>query len=96
VGHKQIGLLHIGHALVFLLIGGFEAVLMRIQLAVPNGTRLRRFFCPLYGISRRKRRKYAMSSNGWKNMIRTRHPAWGRLRLIIEEAAGRRGASCLI
>ncbi len=36
VDHKRIGLLYIGYALVFLLIGGFEAVLMRIQLAVPN------------------------------------------------------------
>jgi cytochrome c oxidase subunit 1 len=36
VDHKRIGLLYIGYALVFLLIAGFEAVLMRIQLAVPN------------------------------------------------------------
>ncbi len=36
VDHKRIGLLYIGFALLFLLIGGFEAVLMRIQLAVPN------------------------------------------------------------
>src|ERR1700758_3317362 len=36
VDHKKIGLMYITYALIFLLIGGFEAVLMRIQLAVPN------------------------------------------------------------
>src|SRR5713101_7069617 len=36
VDHKKIGLMYIAYALVFLLIGGFEAVLIRIQLAVPN------------------------------------------------------------
>jgi cytochrome c oxidase subunit 1 len=36
VDHKRIGLMYIAYALLFLLIGGFEAVLMRIQLAVPN------------------------------------------------------------
>jgi cytochrome c oxidase subunit 1 len=36
VDHKRIGLLYIGYALVFLLIAGFEAILIRIQLAVPN------------------------------------------------------------
>jgi cytochrome c oxidase subunit 1 len=36
VDHKRIGLLYIGYALLFLLIGGFEAMLIRIQLAVPN------------------------------------------------------------
>src|SRR5271168_2017370 len=36
VDHKRIGLMYIVYALVFLVIGGFEAVLMRIQLAVPN------------------------------------------------------------
>src|ERR1700742_1133426 len=36
VDHKRIGLKYIAYALIFLLIGGFEAVLMRIQLAVPN------------------------------------------------------------
>src|ERR1700743_2499433 len=36
VDHKKIGLMYIAYALIFLLIGGFEAVLMRIQLAVPN------------------------------------------------------------
>ncbi|HEX4576095.1 MAG TPA: cbb3-type cytochrome c oxidase subunit I, partial [Edaphobacter sp.] len=36
VDHKKIGLMYIMYALLFLLIGGFEAVLIRIQLAVPN------------------------------------------------------------
>src|SRR5258707_13017204 len=36
VDHKKIGLMYIAYALIFLLLGGFEAVLMRIQLAVPN------------------------------------------------------------
>jgi cytochrome c oxidase subunit 1 len=36
VDHKKIGLLYIGYALIFLLIAGFEALLMRVQLAVPN------------------------------------------------------------
>jgi cytochrome c oxidase subunit 1 len=36
VDHKRIGMLYIGYALVFLLIAGLEAVVMRIQLAVPN------------------------------------------------------------
>jgi hypothetical protein len=38
VDHKKIGLMYIGYALVFLVIGGFEALLMRIQLAIPNNT----------------------------------------------------------
>ena len=36
VDHKKIGLMYIAYALIFLLVGGFEAMLMRIQLAVPN------------------------------------------------------------
>lgn len=36
VDHKRIGMLYIGYALVFLLIAGLEAAVMRIQLAVPN------------------------------------------------------------
>lgn len=36
VDHKKIGLMYIGYALVFLLVGGFEALLIRVQLAVPN------------------------------------------------------------
>src|ERR1700678_2959000 len=38
VDHKQIGILYICTALVFLLIGGLEAVAMRIQLVTPNNT----------------------------------------------------------
>jgi cytochrome c oxidase subunit 1/cytochrome c oxidase subunit I+III len=36
VDHKRIGLLYIFSALLFFLIGGVEALLMRIQLAQPN------------------------------------------------------------
>ncbi len=36
VDHKKIGLMYISYALFFLLVAGFEALLMRIQLAVPN------------------------------------------------------------
>jgi cytochrome c oxidase subunit 1 len=36
VDHKRIGLMYIAYALVFLLIGGIEASLIRIQLAVPD------------------------------------------------------------
>ena len=36
VDHKRIGLMYIGYALVFLVIAGLEAVLMRLQLAVPE------------------------------------------------------------
>jgi len=36
VDHKKIGLMYIAYALIFLVIAGFEAVLMRIQLAIPN------------------------------------------------------------
>ncbi len=37
VDHKQIGIMYMITALVFLLIGGFQAILIRLQLAVPNG-----------------------------------------------------------
>ena len=36
VDHKKIGIMYIAYALVFLVVGGVEAILMRIQLAVPN------------------------------------------------------------
>src|ERR1700733_14351703 len=36
VDHKKIGLMYIVYALIFLVVGGFEAILMRIQLAIPN------------------------------------------------------------
>lgn len=36
VDHKKIGILYIAYALIFLLIAGLEAILIRIQLFVPN------------------------------------------------------------
>jgi cytochrome c oxidase subunit 1 len=36
VDHKKLGVLYILYALVFLVIGGIEATIMRIQLIVPN------------------------------------------------------------
>jgi heme/copper-type cytochrome/quinol oxidase subunit 1 len=36
--HKKIGILYIATALVFLMLGGVEALIMRLQLAQPNGT----------------------------------------------------------
>src|ERR1700678_4537991 len=36
VDHKKIGLMYIGYALIFLVVAGAQALLMRIQLAVPN------------------------------------------------------------
>jgi cytochrome c oxidase subunit 1 len=36
VDHKKIGLMYVAYGLIFLIIGGIEATLMRIQLAVPN------------------------------------------------------------
>ena len=38
VDHKKIGIIYIVSALVFFVIGGIEALLMRVQLAVPNNT----------------------------------------------------------
>src|SRR5271154_3565303 len=38
VDHKKIGLMYIGYALVFLVIAGLEAVVMRAQLAVPENS----------------------------------------------------------
>ncbi|MEX2226357.1 MAG: cytochrome c oxidase subunit I [Dehalococcoidia bacterium] len=38
VDHKRIGILYCVSALVFFLVGGIEALLIRIQLAQPNGT----------------------------------------------------------
>jgi len=37
VDHKKLGLMYIGSALIFLVIGGIEAAIMRIQLAVAHG-----------------------------------------------------------
>jgi len=36
VDHKRIGLLYIGFALLFLVVGGIEAVIIRIQLMAPH------------------------------------------------------------
>src|SRR3984957_8260638 len=36
VDHKRLGLLYIGYALVFLLIGEIEAIVIRIQLIRPH------------------------------------------------------------
>ena len=38
VDHKKIGLMYIAYALIFLVIAGIEALLLRIQLAIPNNT----------------------------------------------------------
>jgi cytochrome c oxidase subunit 1 len=38
VDHKRLGVMYIGSGLLFLLVGGLEASLMRLQLAVPNNT----------------------------------------------------------
>jgi cytochrome c oxidase subunit 1 len=38
VDHKKLGLLYLGSALLFLLIGGIQGGLMRLQLAVPDNT----------------------------------------------------------
>ncbi len=36
VDHKKLGLMYIGYGILFLVIGGLEATIMRIQLAVPH------------------------------------------------------------
>src|SRR5918995_3219875 len=36
--HKRIGFLYIASAIVFLVVGGVEALIMRLQLAQPDGT----------------------------------------------------------
>jgi len=36
VDHKKIGIMYIVYALLFLVVGGFQALLMRIQLAIPD------------------------------------------------------------
>lgn len=38
VDHKRIGILYLSTAATFMLVGGIEALLMRIQLAVPRNT----------------------------------------------------------
>ena len=38
VDHKKLGLMYIGYALIFLVIAGVQALLMRIQLSIPNNS----------------------------------------------------------
>ncbi|HUO60675.1 MAG TPA: cbb3-type cytochrome c oxidase subunit I, partial [Candidatus Acidoferrales bacterium] len=38
VDHKKIGLMYMGYGTLFLLIAGLEAILIRVQLFVPNNT----------------------------------------------------------
>ncbi|HWB57854.1 MAG TPA: cytochrome c oxidase subunit I, partial [Chthoniobacteraceae bacterium] len=38
VDHKRIGIMYMITALVFFVVGGIEALMMRVQLAVPNNT----------------------------------------------------------
>jgi cytochrome c oxidase subunit 1 len=38
VDHKRLGVMYIASGLIFFFVAGFEATLMRIQLAVPNNT----------------------------------------------------------
>jgi cytochrome c oxidase subunit 1 len=38
VDHKKLGILYIGYALIFLVVAGVEALLIRIQLSVPHNT----------------------------------------------------------
>lgn len=38
VDHKKLGLMYIIYGLLFFVVAGFEATLMRLQLAVPNNT----------------------------------------------------------
>src|SRR5579883_3311898 len=37
IDHKKIGILYGVTAFIFFLVGGFEALLIRLQLAEPNG-----------------------------------------------------------
>src|SRR5687767_1314970 len=38
VDHKKIGVMYFVSAFVFFLVGGIEALLIRLQLAIPNAT----------------------------------------------------------
>ena len=40
VDHKELGLMYIGTALIFLVVAGLMAVAIRLQLAIPNNTLL--------------------------------------------------------
>jgi len=37
VDHKKLGIMYSAAALFFFIVGGLEAVLIRLQLAAPNG-----------------------------------------------------------
>ena len=37
VDHKKLGIMYSATALFFFIVGGLEAVLIRLQLAAPNG-----------------------------------------------------------
>ena len=37
VDHKKLGIMYMVTAMFFFLVGGLEAVLIRLQLALPNG-----------------------------------------------------------
>src|SRR5579885_2515661 len=41
VDHKKIGIMYMATAFLFFLVGGFEALLLRIQLGSPDNTFLR-------------------------------------------------------
>src|SRR5471032_353304 len=36
VDHKRLGIMYVVYGIIFLAVGGVEATIMRIQLAVPN------------------------------------------------------------
>ena len=38
VDHKKLGIMYVGYALLFLVVGGIEATIMRIQLVRPHNT----------------------------------------------------------
>ena len=38
IDHKKIGILYGAAAMVFFVVGGIEALLIRLQLATPDGT----------------------------------------------------------
>ena len=44
VDHKKLGIMYVVYALLFLLVGGVEAMLIRLQLALPDN----HLICLLY------------------------------------------------
>ena len=36
VDHKRLGIMYVAYALLFLVVGGIEATIMRIQLIAPH------------------------------------------------------------